>query len=246
MQARARATAGFSQNCRTARTGPVDRSSQALVGLDPAVLDLGRRRLGPQQHEPLRVLLHPPRHLGHVGHEGGLAQEEVIGREDRDDGLRVAPRDPVGRVEHPGRGAPVEGLRQDGRPGRRDGELLGDVARVLPDRGDQGARLRDGEPDAVQGLAEQAPGPEQPCVLLRTVFAEDLPHERAQTHALAPGEHDGPAVLPAGHADDVVALGSLSTGQKRRRLRHDVLLASAAAGWLCGGARREFKRRATG
>jgi hypothetical protein len=129
-------------------------------------------------------------------------------------------------VEHAGRGAAVEGLGQDGRA-RGAGELLGDVARVMVDRDDQGAGLRDREADPVQGLAQQGAWPQKAHVLLGPVVAGDLTDQRPQPEPLTAREDHRPAVLLPGHADP--ARGSegvhLVRGQQRC-LVHALLLAS--------------------
>ncbi len=176
------------------------RLPQHLPGLDPAVLHFGRGGLSAQQDQAVRIPLHPRRDLGHVGHERGGPEQEVIGREDGDGGLGIPPRDPVGRIEHAGRGPAVERLGEDRGPGRRR-ELLRDVARVVADRHHQGAALRDGEAHPVQRLAQQGTRAEKRHVLLRAIVADDLPHERAEAHALAAGEHHRPARVLSGHED---------------------------------------------
>ena len=139
------------------------------------------------------MLLDPGGHFRDVGHEGGVAEQEVVGREDRHRRFGIAPGDPVRRVEHPGGGAAIERLGQDPRA-RGAGELLGDVAGVPADRDDERTLRRDGEGHAVEGLAQERARAEEAHVLLRPIGAEHLADQRPQSHALAAGQDHRPAV----------------------------------------------------
>ena len=184
---------------------PTHRRDHAVVavdggaGLDPPVLALGRRGLSAQEHHTIRIPVDRARHLLDVGHEGGPTQDEVIGGEDRDRRSRVAPRDPLRGVQDRGGGAPVSRLGQEVRRPIGARELLGDVVHVLAHGDHDRAIRRDAQRDAIQGLPQQAAGAEQLHELLRPLLTEQPAHERAQTHALAAREHDGPQLRRVGH-----------------------------------------------
>jgi hypothetical protein len=148
------------------------------------------------------MLLDPGGDFRHVGHEDRVAEQEVVGWEDRHRGLRVAPGDPVRWVEHAGGGAAIERLRQDLRraaPGnsrrcsRRDGGTVTTSA------------LRDGERHAIERLPQQRARAQETHVLLRAVGTEHLADQGPEAHALSSGQDHRPAALLS-HAREILSI----------------------------------------
>ena len=216
----ARARDGFSQNWRTARTGPVVTVAEVLPGLDPPVLDFGLGGLSAEEDDAGRMRIDPGPHLRDMGHEHVITGNVVVRGEDGDRRVGIPPGDLGGRRED-GCGRPaVRGLSEDVRM-RGTGELLRDVLGVPLHRDDD--RPVDGEanPDPVEGLAEQRTASEDRHVLLRALIAEGGADEGPETHALSSGQHDGPEVHPRAsrRRRALRREGALLPGD-RRRLAH--------------------------
>ena len=121
--------------------------------------------------------------------EHRLVADEMVGRKDDDDGLRVLEPDP-GRRQHQGRGR-VPGLRLDEEalPGQSRQELAGLAG--LDGVGDERhPPRRDEGPDAPDRLEEHRLGPGDAQELLRP----GRPAERPEAGASPAGQDDGPDV----------------------------------------------------
>src|SRR5882724_2221775 len=222
-------------------TPPRNYAIVAIEGrarLDPAVLALGRRGLATQQHDPVGMPLERAGHFLDMGHEGGLAQDEVIGWEDREGRGRVAPGDPLRGVQNRGRGAPVFRLNQN--VGRLRGalELLGDVPGVPAHRDHHGTVRRDAEGGPVKRLPQQASRPEQLHELLRPILAEHPANEGPETNPLAAGEHDAPHPPGFGHRGYALTLRPA----QRFSWRGNPFTRRSAT--IAGSSRRRGRRRA--
>jgi hypothetical protein len=169
---------------------PVERAAE----LHPAVLALGGGRRRSQQRDAIGLRLHRPEHVGHLGHEGRLAQDEVIGGEERDRRVGVAAADPVGRVQDRRGGAAIARLHENVGRLVDAGELAGDMVGVLAHRHHHRAGERKAEGEPIERLAQQAARLEQRDVLLGPLVTERAPDQWAQAAPLPAGQHHRPRV----------------------------------------------------
>jgi hypothetical protein len=114
-------------------------------------------------------------YLEYVTHERRLPLHVVIGGDHHCDAVGVAACDGVGRPQDGRRRTPVLGLDQAFRPLLVARELLCQVRRVPRVGHHEGAPERDAEADAIEGLAEQRPPPDQRRELLRAIIPADEP-----------------------------------------------------------------------
>ena len=134
-----------------------------------------------------------PRHVGHVAHECGFLEDEVIGGKHRDGGLGIPRLDPVRRQEHARRGTPIMGLGEDMGP-RRATELGLHEVGMAGQRHHHRALGRDEQTYPVQRLPEQGARAYHGCELLRTLVPVQMTGERAQAQAFPARENDGPEI----------------------------------------------------
>jgi len=141
------------------------------TGLDPPVLAIGLGGCRGPQDQSIRSAPDEAGHAHDVRHEGNLVAPEVVGREQDDQRLHVAPRDP----EQGGGRTPI--LRRHEDPPALAGQKLLE---------------RDGQRRPREGLLEERAGAGQPRIRRSTPVAGDQFSRGPETLPLAPGLNDDP------------------------------------------------------
>src|SRR3970282_460317 len=131
------------------------------------------------------------RHRGDMPREQVLLEDQVVGREHRDHGLRVTPPDPVRGKKNAGRGASIVGLDQDAWSWTGT-ELIRDVTAVPPLGYEDRALRGDDHWRACERLAQEGALFEQRDVLLGAIVPADPTGQRAEPDSLLASEDDRP------------------------------------------------------
>jgi hypothetical protein len=117
--------------------------------------------------------------------------DEVVGRVNDHDGLRILEENVRQREKHTRGRSPVAGLKQDAAPSSSS-HLVGDVASVSTGRDDD-SLLGGGQGiGAIDRVLEKRTGSGERTVLLRLMVPQPTFYEGPGSLAFATREHDGP------------------------------------------------------